>query len=158
MIMTRPEKYRTNLRGNLAMFESIDGTCLTPKEISYLIRVAELNSILEIPPKKASDFSKNLMVKITSASCSDVFLCKSICSNSICIKHKFESIPSPGFSDESLEMKQHSRHQHERLIFQNVVHSMQIRKHSALQDLFLLRVKLLLSDDVGFQQFMVFLQ
>ena len=56
--MTRPEKYRTNLRGNLAMFESIDGTCLTPKEISYLIRVAELNSILEIPPKKASDFSK----------------------------------------------------------------------------------------------------
>lgn len=50
--MTRPEKYRTNLRGNLAMFESIDGTCLTPKEISYLIRVAELNSILEIPPKK----------------------------------------------------------------------------------------------------------
>ena len=92
------------------------------------------------------------------ASCFDVFLCKSICNNSICTKHKFESNPLHNFSEEILEMKQHSRHQHERLIFQNVVHSMGIGEQSVLQDFFLLRVKLLLSDDVVLQQFMVFLQ
>lgn len=74
--MTRPEKYRTNLRGNLAMFESIDGTCLTPKEISYLIRVAELNSILEIPPKKSIRFFKTKAFLFTTYHEKLIGICK----------------------------------------------------------------------------------
>lgn len=52
------EKYRDKLRENLAGFESINGIRLTPEEFRYIIKVAELNGIFEIPPRKASDFSK----------------------------------------------------------------------------------------------------
>lgn len=52
------EKYRDRLREQLSKFESRNGIGLTPKEFCYIIKVAELNGIFEIPAREPAGFSK----------------------------------------------------------------------------------------------------
>lgn len=52
------EKYRDRLREQLSKFKSINGIGLTPEEFRYIIKVAELNGIFEIPAREPAGFSK----------------------------------------------------------------------------------------------------